>query len=792
MPLPVNILQVNLSQLADSQTFLNLGFNIATLLSLAETIEESLLEGIQGNTHLANKLYSEAESSLYKALEQKEGLRSSSFREKFILLSKLHQSAITYGTLGDPEEQKRLSQHALEIKERYCGPEHIVVASNVKAIDVHNNPQLLIDTKPYKITPSAAALLYPNVEPQQGVNTMPRILPSVPTPYEYALLSQAAYHNVRIDAISQGPEEIQLLYKKGWVQAIFLTRDNGYQGSVWRNDQTKQIVIAHAGSDNPAPWATDFESVLQLKSNSFITSALTLMAHPHVLQYREAEVPYRVSTTGHSLGGFLAQITTFCSQRQELPILNVYYPEMSAVTFDSPGSVDFMKAMDSKISGHGIKIEDLNIQNFCITTTIVSTFGTHCGTIWCLAENGINISRGLNFVKNHSIKKILQFFDESTGYPRHLHQMANWPQANYSPTNGVQYLLTQVGTPAIRGTLATLFAFRDWWGKKNTSPGSTQDAQCSSYEAEFLEKLNPLLELEARDNAGVVNDNPRQTAWEATLLEVLRTNFSPLSSDISKKLLSVNHFDLAVQDFVKQILLAKKAKITDCGWRAALVAHYGENNANLLGLVTIELRGATAFMSLTPGQAMSIIEFQKRLQTILREKGVLELGDFIANKVKSIEQIKTQSAANAEKVAQLESIIQSLQSVKKQVKLTFSYQRAIANVPVPDAVAFNACTNSQDKLQAALALMASGAQLGYTDVVVDSVVANAPHAMAISVPAELARIADFLKDTLKQAQEALNKADLEKNRHTLFNQPGDSRLGDTNAAPAQAASLKKQ
>jgi tetratricopeptide (TPR) repeat protein len=661
--------------------------------------------------------------------------------------------------------------------------------SQDRAIDVHNNSQLLTTSRADKMTQSAS-LLYSNVEPQQGVNTMPRILPSAPTPYEYALLSQAAYHNGRIDAISQEPEEIQLLYKKGWVQAIFLRRDNGYQGSVWRNDQTKQIVIAHAGSDNPESWATDFESVLQLKSNSFVASALTLMMHSQVLKYRNAEDPYRVSTTGHSLGGFLAQITTFCAQRQDLPIPNVYYPEMSAVTFDSPGGVDFMKAIDSKISGHGIKIEDLNIQNFCITPTLVSTFGTHTGTIWCLAENGINTSRGLDFVKNHSIDKILQSFDESTGYPRHLHQMANWPQANYKLTDGVQYLLTKVGTPAIRGTLTTLFAFRDWWGRKNTSPGSTQEVQGSHYEAEFLERVNPLLELEARENAEVVNDNPHQTAWEATLLEVLRTNFSPLSANTSKQILSVNHFDLVVQDFIKQILMAKKAKITDYGWRAALVAHYGENNAKLLDLVNIEIRGATAFMSLTQGQAMSIIEFQKHLQTILREKGVFELGDFIGDQVKSIEQIKRQSEANAGKVAQLESIITSLQSVKEQIKRTFSYH--CAKAIVPGAVAFKACTNSQDTLQAAMDLMAKGAEHGYTEIDFESAVANAPHAIAISVPAELAGIADVLKDTLKQAQDALTKAGVGENRHALFSQSGDSRLEAANAAPAQAASLKKQ
>jgi hypothetical protein len=617
---------------------------------------------------------------------------------------------------------------------------------------------------------------------------MPRILPSPPTPYGYALLSKAAYRNVNTQAITR---EIQILYDKGWVQALFLPRENGYQGSIWRNDHTKQIVIAHAGSENPESWATDFESVLQLKPNSFVASSLALMAHPEVLKYRDSKFPYRISTTGHSLGGFLAQIATFCAQRQDLAIPNIphiYYPEMSAVTFDSPGGVDFMKAIDSKIKGREIKIDELNIQNFCITPTVVSTFGTHTGTIWCLAEKGINTSRGLDFVKNHSIDKILQSFDESTGYPRHPHQMANWPQANYKPTKGVQDLLTKVGTPAIRGTLKTLFSFRDWWGGKDTS-GLTRQAQCSSYEAEFSARVNPLLELAAQENAKAANDNPHQAAWEATLLEVLSTNFSSLSSEVSQKRLSVNHFDLVVQDFIKQIVLAKQAKIADCGWRAALVAHYGEENAQLFDLVTIEYRGAAAYMRITGEQSLSIFEFQERLQTILQEKGVLELGDFIEDKVKSIEQIKTQSAANAAKVAQLESIIQSLQSVKEQIKRTFSYQCAIANVP--GTVAFKVCTSSQDSLHAALALMDRGAQQGYTDVVVDSAVANAPHAMAISVPAELAGIAEFLKDTVKQAQEALTKADLRTNIHAMFSQPEDKKCGSANDTPTQASSLKK-
>jgi tetratricopeptide (TPR) repeat protein len=79
----------DLSQTRDAQTFLNLGFNVATSLGLTKTIEGYLLQAMQGDIHFANKFYSEAEICFKKALEQVECLALSSSREKSMLFNRL-------------------------------------------------------------------------------------------------------------------------------------------------------------------------------------------------------------------------------------------------------------------------------------------------------------------------------------------------------------------------------------------------------------------------------------------------------------------------------------------------------------------------------------------------------------------------------------------------------------------------------------------------------------------------------------------------------------------------------
>ena len=150
-------------------------------------------------------------------------------------------------------------------------------------------------------------------------NASTPILPQVPTPYEYALLSTAIYEDKWGQQKPTSMTEVQQQYlnSKGWKLVEFISLPNAYVGGIWVNDNTQQIVIAHCGSQNATSWVTDIESVVRLKSGSFVKSAIEILAHPLVKECQKKG--YRLSITGHSLGGFLAQVSVYWSHRAEEP-----------------------------------------------------------------------------------------------------------------------------------------------------------------------------------------------------------------------------------------------------------------------------------------------------------------------------------------------------------------------------------------------------------------------------------------------------------------------------------------
>lgn len=154
-------------------------------------------------------------------------------------------------------------------------------------------------------------------------------------PLDYALISQAIYADdlhvhVEGPVPSSTPEIQNQLKKKDWKLIEFIKNPSGYIAGIWVNDIQNHIVIAHRGSLNPTSWVTDIETVIQKKPGSFVKEVIELLTHPQILEYRKRG--YRLSTTGHSLGGFLAQISVFWSQRPEFP--ETYYPAMSAMVFE--------------------------------------------------------------------------------------------------------------------------------------------------------------------------------------------------------------------------------------------------------------------------------------------------------------------------------------------------------------------------------------------------------------------------------------------------------------------------
>lgn len=196
-------------------------------------------------------------------------------------------------------------------------------------------------------------------------------------PRDYALMSQAAYNN--------GGALPQELKAKGWKQLKHFETNTGYSGDVYVNEQTKEIVIAHRGT-NPdrddvldgavqtaiylSPVARAFalatgqsiDAVAQgasrglginadgsdlddnaqiavgdvpdqyYESQRFVQSVQQQMA-------QEGYGGYRVIHTGHSLGAALADLHAATQNQQ-------------AITFDNPGSKEALESIGQSYTPH--------------------------------------------------------------------------------------------------------------------------------------------------------------------------------------------------------------------------------------------------------------------------------------------------------------------------------------------------------------------------------------------------------------------------------------------------------
>ena len=140
--------------------------------------------------------------------------------------------------------------------------------------------------------------------------------PPYPTPHVLAQFASMAYRDFK-HAEPKPPDGWQLL-----TTASHFGIKNGYFGTAYWHPKHQQVVTAHRGTDikNVGALVTDIKGVLfnnyvnQMSSASTFASEVTA-----VLQEIEQKknVSFELYFTGHSLGGWLAQITTFTTEYLE-------------------------------------------------------------------------------------------------------------------------------------------------------------------------------------------------------------------------------------------------------------------------------------------------------------------------------------------------------------------------------------------------------------------------------------------------------------------------------------------
>jgi hypothetical protein len=165
-----------------------------------------------------------------------------------------------------------------------------------------------------------------------------------------------------------------------------------------------------------------------------IESASTF-AHTVVEVLREANQEKRtyfhLFFTGHSLGGWLAQITAFTTEylnREGNSFLknnndqDCFYPH--TVVFESAGCRDMLLQMtdklDVRLDGRSTDIEHLDITSYLSAPNRINTCNAHVWTVYRIFPDWSDMSRRKKYtalynLATHSMDKIVQAFNPETG-----------------------------------------------------------------------------------------------------------------------------------------------------------------------------------------------------------------------------------------------------------------------------------------------------------------------------------------------------------------------------------------
>lgn len=219
---------------------------------------------------------------------------------------------------------------------------------------------------------------------------------------------------------------------------------NGYFGAAFLNSSLQQVVVAHRGTvpGNPGSWWTNFIGIVWNKNAPRMNSAVTFtdiickaLSDTNKISYRR----FHLSLTGHSMGGWLAQVSAFSAKytmkdgKRFVKLKNGQGFLAHTVVFDNPGCNEMMTKLRESAEfryDSSIVLDRLDITCYLSAPNRINGCNMHLGAIYRVITDLTDMSyyqkkTPLYNLATHDMQKMLNAFE---GTPI-IEQVSNWPRS---------------------------------------------------------------------------------------------------------------------------------------------------------------------------------------------------------------------------------------------------------------------------------------------------------------------------------------------------------------------------
>ncbi len=179
--------------------------------------------------------------------------------------------------------------------------------------------------------------------------------------------------------IGRRAAEFKIMDQTWWVLKKLEDPASGYRGILFLSEN-KQAVLVHRGTNSLLAWKEDMIGIAlnQLTAHQEQAYKFAKQCVEWLKDKIEEGDEYSFCISGHSLGGYLADLSLFWYQK------DFGFPNVSVVTFENPGTYSKIAALYPKEYD---KMMALEVKNWDVTTylsypNIINTFDTHMGTIY--------------------------------------------------------------------------------------------------------------------------------------------------------------------------------------------------------------------------------------------------------------------------------------------------------------------------------------------------------------------------------------------------------------------------